>query len=138
MTSAVWSQASLPLRWGGIGVCSAHRLAPSAFLASAAGATELLSLLLPVRVLETPDPAVCRALQYVEGYGGDVAPYGPDAMVQRNWDEVTCRVAAGRLREGADERTIARLLASCAPESGVNAIPSASLGLDFALRIGRS
>ena len=38
MSIAAWDQATLPLRWGGIGVRSAYRLAPSAFLASAAGA----------------------------------------------------------------------------------------------------
>ncbi len=37
LSTAAWDQASLPLRWGGIGVRSALRLAPSAFLASAAG-----------------------------------------------------------------------------------------------------
>ena len=140
MSPSVWNQASLPLRWGGIGVRSAHRLAPSAFLASAAGAAELLSLLLPARVLATPDPAVGRAEEMWKGMGGVVTPTGPAAMAQRNWDEVISREAAGRLREGADERTLARLLASCAPESGVwlNAIPSASLGLnldDSALRV---
>ena len=56
-----WTQDSLPLRWGGIGVRSVLQLAPSAFLASAAGATELLTLLLPTRLLNIPDPAVVLA-----------------------------------------------------------------------------
>jgi hypothetical protein len=41
LNTAAWYQASLPLRWGGIGIQSAHRLAPSVFMASAAGATLL-------------------------------------------------------------------------------------------------
>src|SRR5688572_13550871 len=87
----------------------------------------------PPRVLATPDPAVGRAEEMWKGMGGVVTPTGPAAMAQRNWDEVISREAAGRLREGADERTLARLLAFCAPESGVwlNAIPSASLGLNL-------
>ena len=36
-----WLQASLPVRDGGLGIRSAVMLAPSAFLASAAGTTEL-------------------------------------------------------------------------------------------------
>jgi len=41
------SQASLPIRWGGLGVCGVVLLAPSAYLASAASTTELTSILLP-------------------------------------------------------------------------------------------
>src|SRR5260221_5773960 len=41
MTESRWDQASLPVRWGGIGIRGAALLAPSAFLASAAGASEL-------------------------------------------------------------------------------------------------
>jgi len=43
LSATVWSQACLPVRWGGLGVRSAHQLAPSAFLASAAGAATLLT-----------------------------------------------------------------------------------------------
>src|SRR5271163_2525669 len=55
LTTAAWNQASLPLRLGGIGVRSAYRLAPSAFLASVAGAVELQPQVLPGWVLAVPD-----------------------------------------------------------------------------------
>ena len=42
-----WLQASLPVGYGGIGVCRATQLAPSAFLASAAGSSALISCILP-------------------------------------------------------------------------------------------
>ena len=63
-----------------------------------------------------------------------------EMTVQRCWDELVCRAATEQLREEADERSLARLLASCAPESGawLKALPSASLGLSLdnsALRI---
>ena len=140
MSIAAWDQATLPLRWGGIGVRSAYRLAPSAFLASAAGATELLSQLLPGWVLSIPDTAVSRVENVWRGLGGDVKPCGIVSAVQRNWDEAICKVEAEKLRMGVDERTSARLLASCAPGSGawLSAIPCASLGLsmdDSALRV---
>jgi len=42
-----WAQASLPVRWGGIGVRSTVDLAPSAFLSSMHAASSLMQLLLP-------------------------------------------------------------------------------------------
>jgi hypothetical protein len=140
LSSSAWNQATLPLRWGGIGVRSAHRLAPSAFLASAAGATDLLSLLLPSRVLISDDAAVNQSMELWKEMSGVVPPTGTDINLQRCWDEAICSTAAIKLREGADERTLARLLASCAPESGawLKATPCASLGLnldDSAIRI---
>jgi len=71
---------------------------------------------------------------------GIVLPPMTERKVQRSWDEPTCKALAEQLREGTEERTLARLLATCAPESGawLKAIPSASLGLNLdnsALRI---
>jgi len=140
LSDNAWNQASLPLRWGGIGVRSAYRLAPSAFLASAAGVTALLSSLLPGRVLAIPDPALEQAKVAWSDMESTNCPQGEAAGVQRKWDDGTCEVMALKLREGADERTLARLLASCSLDSGIwlNAIPSATLGLclnDSALRV---
>ena len=49
-----WSQASLPVWSSGLGVRSGTQLAPSAFLASAAGCTDIIHLLLPPRLKDTP------------------------------------------------------------------------------------
>jgi len=84
MSLSAWNQATLPLRWGGIGVRSAHRLAPSAFLASAVGATELLSQILPVRIMSAPDPAIELATQFWINMGGIVVPSGTERKVQRS------------------------------------------------------
>ena len=43
LTQSAWEQASLPIRYGGLGIRSAVMLAPSAFLASAAGAENIIS-----------------------------------------------------------------------------------------------
>ena len=45
---SAWSQATLPVCFGGIGICKASQLAPSAFLASAAGSYDLINQILPV------------------------------------------------------------------------------------------
>ena len=47
LTQSAWEQASLPIRYGGLGIRSAVLLAPSAFLASAAGARNVVSSILP-------------------------------------------------------------------------------------------
>ena len=133
LSNPAWNQATLPLRWGGIGVRSAHRLAPSAFLASAAGATALLSQILLNRIMSIPDPAVDQATMTWMSLGGTVFPNGAEANVQRCWDESISKAVAEQLMEGADERSLARLRASRAAESGawLKAIPSSSLGLNL-------
>ena len=46
-TDTGWSQASLPVRSGGLGLRSAVQLAPSAFMSSAAASKKLMSQILP-------------------------------------------------------------------------------------------
>jgi len=116
-----------------VGFRSAVRLAPSAFLASAAGAADLLTLILPLQILATSDPEVSNAVSAWQSLGGTNGPTGIEAHTQRTWDDCTCEVAATQLQTGADQHNMARLLASLAPNSGVwlNALPSAALGLNL-------
>ena len=51
-------QSSLPVSHGGLGVRSAVQLAPSAFLASAAGCTSLTRRILPLHLHDLPRPEV--------------------------------------------------------------------------------
>jgi len=69
-----WTQASLPLRWGGLGIRSASQLAPSAFLASAAGVADLLTLLLPPELLSLPYEERSNALLAWQTGGGSQEP----------------------------------------------------------------
>jgi hypothetical protein len=55
-----WRQASLPMRWGGLGVRGVVLLAPSAFLASAASTMELTSAPLPARLHDVKDSGIDR------------------------------------------------------------------------------
>ena len=52
-----WAQAVLPVWSGGLGIRSASQLAPSAFLASAAGSSELTHRILPPGLQGAPCPS---------------------------------------------------------------------------------
>ena len=57
-----WTQASLPVRWGGLGVRGITLLAPSASSASAASTMELKSTLLPARLRVSEDSSVASTM----------------------------------------------------------------------------
>ena len=59
---STWLQASLPVRMGGIGIRRAVQLEPSAYLASAAGCSELILKVLPSHLLDATDPNIEAAL----------------------------------------------------------------------------
>ena len=56
-----WLQATLPVRDGGLGIRRASQLAPSAFLASAFGCSDLISAILPQRLSLSTDPLLAQA-----------------------------------------------------------------------------
>ena len=55
---STWIQATLPVGEGGLGIHRSTQLAPSAFLASAAGCKDLLIQILPNRLKDTTPPYV--------------------------------------------------------------------------------
>ena len=126
-----WAQASLSVRFGGVGVRSVQDLAPSAFLASMHASAAMVQTLLPAWALQAPDPTLDMALSCWTARGGVIAPTGLDRLTQRVWDEGVCAVKAAGLLERADTSNRARLLASVAPGSGtwLQALPCANLGL---------
>ena len=80
-----WMQASLPVGSGGLGVRSATQLAPSAFLASAAGCTYIIHELLPPRLRKTAYHAQEDTLQvWSEGLDASTPP-ALDAPRQKAW-----------------------------------------------------
>ena len=130
-----WLQASLPVKAGGIGIRSAVQLAPSAYLASAAGCTSLVHQILPPYLQDTPDPNV-EAASAIWSLDHNLSPPLPPASSrQRAWDGPRIEAAFNTLLESSpDENTRARLLAVATKESGawLNAFPMSSLGLRMA------
>ena len=81
-----WTQATLPVKYGGLGIRSAVQLASSAFLASAAGTSDLIRRILPLRFTGIPysereDALSCWSLGHSEE-----PPSGDAAHQQRAWD----------------------------------------------------
>jgi hypothetical protein len=138
-----WSQASLPVWAGGLGIRSAVGLAPSAFLASAACSSAIIARLLPLHLQSWQDPHIPTALNLWQFRTGPIhtPPTGEQSFRQRSWDTPGCLAIAEQLvSQAKDETDKARLMAVCTPESGewLNALPLSAAGLkldDQATRI---
>ena len=132
ISDTTWIQASLPVKNGGLGIRSAAQLAPSAFLASAAGSSTLVAQIVPSRLQEFPIVAREEALSYWSHGHNNPPPPNSVSHRQREWDTPRVKVSAQALLEDApDERSRARLLAASRQETGawLNALPVSSLGL---------
>ena len=105
-----------------------YKLAPSAYLASAACCSELIPLILPPH-LHTSDPLVEEALSLWQATH-DNPP--PSSHRQRVWDSAIIEASFNYLAVSApDIQSKARLLAVSCPESGawLHARPISSVGL---------
>ena len=111
---------------------SATQLAPSTFLASAAGCTNISCELLPPRLRDTPCEACEDALKAWSVGHTEPPPLVKVAHCQKAWDVPRVNAAFKAIQDAApDATTQARLLAACRKESGawLHALPIASLGL---------
>ena len=111
-------------------------LALSAYLASAAGTTELTSILLPARLRDVKDSGVDAVLDAWTSQAANplevFTPTPPASTVQRLWDEHCCKIQHVKiLNATSDPVDRARLLASCFAGSGdwLHALPLSSVGL---------
>ena len=129
---SVWAQASLPVGAGGLGVRRAAQLAPSAFLASAAGCSELVNQILPSHLRGTPDPVPDQALSAWQQGHDETPPPGSVSHRQKAWDSPVISATYDSLLDASpDSNTRARLLAVATKESGawLSAPPISSVGL---------
>ena len=76
-------------------------LAPSAFLASAAGTTELQARILPPAISIVPDDSVISALRSWSARSQSSPPTGTDAYSQGNWDLACIQKVKEQLLDGA-------------------------------------
>ena len=131
---SAWLQAPLPVGSGDLGIRSTAHLAPSAFLASADGASVLMQQLppphLPTITYKERDLALSN---WREGLPSDTPQ--PDmgiSHVQKSWDKPRVQFQQEFLLSNCDDsQSRAHLLAASSKESGVwlNAMPVSSLRL---------
>ena len=107
MSDNQWSQASLPVKDGGLGSQSAVLLAPSAFLTSAAGTTDLQGRILPSTIAFIPDSSVQSSPTTWQFRSRSTAPLGTAAHIQRNWD-AACTEEVRKDRQDGAYRTSER------------------------------
>ena len=121
---SAWTQASLPVK--------ATQLAPSAYLASAAGCSELIQLILPSKLRGLTDPYFATGVD-VWRQGSSADPPCPSQLTQQHaWDSVLVDTDYESLLENAaTSLEKARLLAVAHHDSGawLNAFPISALGL---------
>ena len=127
-----WLQATLPIKSGGLGFRSASILAPSAFLASADGASDLMQQLLPIHLQSTPYLDRDYALVRWRSALPEDTPLPNATSQQKSWDRPSVQhLFDTLLSHCADDISRSRLLGAASPESGawLNALPVSSLGL---------
>ncbi|XP_055349954.1 uncharacterized protein LOC129596644 [Paramacrobiotus metropolitanus] len=145
MDHPTWLQASLPVRFGGLGIRRTEKLAPSAYMASASSLHPLISKLCP-KLTATDVTAATHAWKLTSDT--DELPPLPFRHVQKAWDTPATLHAFSRLAAiRTTQEEVAHLKAVSVPESGVwiHALPAACLGnllennafrISVALRLG--
>ena len=128
-----WKQASLPVRYGGLGVRSVERLAIPCHLASLTEASSLVSSILSNQgnrydAILARKPALERLLPLI---GEATLPDPSTPGQQRAWDDLASEACCKQLLRETNQVHRARLLAACQPHTAawLQAVPVPSLGL---------
>ena len=126
-----WSQASLPVRFGGLGIRKAMDVALPCYISSALTATPLVEAIIS-SVTDLAAFEVSAEIEKWRAEGPDlIAPVGDFRLKQRYWDLPLIEQEQRSLLDKAENQFArARLLATAQPESGAwaNAIPVPNLG----------
>ena len=129
---SVWVQASLPVKFGGLGIRSAVSVAPSAFMASSRSTAELVEATLPLCSNALPALHLEEAqLLWSSGHSHQVQE-NDSACRQKCWDNVTSLATATHLLDEAENNEeCARQLVVSARKSGawLRAVPVSALSL---------
>lgn len=128
-----WSQASLPVKYGGLGIRSVADLAPACFLSSIFSTKTIQDNLLD-RCYETTAEDIYKDKVLAEWLRttSSAIPVAPSVGSQRSWDAPLSDLTFQTLLNSSNcDTEKARLLAAAAPHSGdwLHALPISSCGL---------
>ena len=125
-----WTQASLPVRSGGLGIRKTIDIALPCYISSATSAQPLVESSLSSVQDMVPFEVSPEVELWKQGGQGLIAPLGDSRSSQKAWDTPRADYILKTLLDKADQYSRARLLASAQPESGswISAIPVPSLG----------
>lgn len=133
LTDEAWVQASLPVRYGGIGIRGVSELTLQAFLSSAHGCKKLFdSIVSPALGLSAEVSQLPEAMSAWSFLRPKTRP--KSLRCQHQWDAIACKaVQQGLLSSCSSAVDRARLLAVFERESGLwlSALPSPNLGTLF-------
>lgn len=129
-TERSWTQASLPIRFGGLGIRKLSSVSLPAFLSSVHCAQSLIGEILAPS-LGSPEAAHCSEAQNVWALTCPNTDPPPNPCSQRQWDEPLCRLVRNNLLQtSTSPADRARLLATAEWESGLwlQTLPSPTIG----------
>ena len=135
-----WIQASLPTKFGGLGLRRVSSLSIPCYASSLNSAQELMGEILPSTIGKECQLDEAEAHLLTE-YHQAVIPSGEARSKQRAWDEAICHQEFDELLSSANQVDSARLLAAASPHTGawVHALPLTEIGLHLdkeSVRIG--
>ena len=126
-----WTQAALPVRFGGLGLRSISNLALPCFISSLNKSQPLITEILP-SAIPPPKFLLDMAINTLSTkHPNIVYPSEDNATQQRAWDDAVSVTEFNKLKNSAHQIDSARLLASSSPNSGswLHALPIPKLGL---------
>ncbi len=127
----MWTQATLPVSLGGLGIRRATDIASPAFISSLVATKDLVGSILSSQPEMSTDEDLAEAInEWRRNTGTEEEPQDTSRSKQKAWDTISSKRTQASLLSNADQRDKARLLAAARPESGVwlHAIPSPPLG----------
>ena len=127
-----WRQASLPLRYGGLGVRGVADLSLPCYLSSSYSSLSLVQRInARTDVPTVPEYLTSAVAIFQAKYPNLDIPDGEAVKLQRSWDNIACDARFSELLAPANQVHRARLLAAKEPYTGawLKAVPLPSLGL---------
>ncbi|XP_069360016.1 uncharacterized protein [Maniola hyperantus] len=129
ISNQAWSQASLPIRYGGLGIRKISSVSLPAFLSSVYSTHTLYGKIISNSLGSIEVSGLTEARNEWSMHSPSQVPVSLSS--QRQWDDIICKTTFDTLLANANsKKDRARLLAVSAKESGywLHALPSANLG----------